>query len=184
MRAFDPSVTRSSLALVLVLLLAGSGFAHAQTATEYQVKAAYVYNFAKFVEWPAQDFPSSDAPIHICVLNNPPFERELNQIVKGKTINGRGIAIVSVKNAEESRACHILFTNASQDSQTRAILETLSHRSVLTVGETAGFVEKGGIINFIVVDDRVQFQVNHRVANEVGLRISSRLLSVAKLVAE
>src|SRR6266496_947223 len=153
MRGFDKRATRSRLTIVLVLLFLESGLAGAQSASEYQVKAAYVYNFAKFVEWPAREFATPDAPIRICVLNDGSFERELNQIVKGKTVNGRGILIVPVKNAEESQACHILFMNASQGRHTLAILEALSHKSVLTVGQTADFVEKGGIINFIVVDD-------------------------------
>jgi hypothetical protein len=169
---------------VLLLLWSGPHLSWAQTVSEYQVKAAYVYNFSKFVEWPAQAFASPTAPIRLCVLNGPAFESELNPIVKGKMVGGRAIAVIPVQNAEQARQCQILFIDSSQDKQSRQIIDALRDSSVLTVGESAGFVERGGIINFVLQDDRVQFQVNHKAATQVGLHISSRLLSVAKRVIE
>jgi hypothetical protein len=152
--------------------------------SDYQVKAAYLYNFAKFVQWPEHDFPSPASPIQLCVLNDPPFRAELNRIAKGKTIAGRPVAVVAVQDAELSRNCHILFINSSNGTHARRILEALRQSSVLTVGESAGFAAEGGIINFVLHENHVQFEVNHRAANEVGLQISFRLLSVAKLVIE
>lgn len=152
--------------------------------SDYQVKAAYLYNFAKFVQWPAHDFSSPNSPIQLCVLNDRTFQVELKSIVKDKTVAGRPVAVLGVQDAEQSRFCHMLFINSSQSSNSRHILDMLRRRSVLTVGESAGFAEQGGIINFVLQQDHVQFEVNHRAANEVGLQISSRLLSVAKLVIE
>jgi YfiR/HmsC-like len=172
------------LGSVLLLLLSGPHLSCAQTVSEYQVKAAYVYNFSKFVEWPAQAFPSSAAPITLCVLNDPAFESELNPIVKGKIVAGRTLTVVPVQNGEQARRCQILFIDSSQDRQSRQIIDALRNSSVLTVGESPGFVEKGGIINFVLQDDRVQLQVNHKAATRAGLHISSRLLSVAKRVLE
>jgi hypothetical protein len=157
---------------------------NAQTASEYQVKAAYLYNFAKFVEWPARNFTSSTAPIQFCVLNDASFASQLNQIVKGKAIVGHPVSVVPVQTPEQSRSCHILFINSAQNMQARHVIEVLRDASVLTVGEAKGFAEGGGIINFVVQDDRVQFQVNHRAARQAGLGISSRLLAVAKTVLE
>jgi len=173
-----------SLCIALLVCFPGHYLSCAQTVSEYQVKAAYLYNFAKFVEWPARDFPSPTAPVRFCVLNDQAFELKLNQIVKGKAIAGRPANVISVQNGEQSRSCHILFINSSQDRDAQHILEVLRDTSVLTVGETKGFIEEGGIINFVLQDDSVQFQVNHKVAKQVGLSISSRLLAVAKFVLE
>lgn len=174
----------STLGVVILLSFSWQSLSHAQTMSEYQVKAAYLYNFAKFVEWPGGAFSSPTAPLQFCVLNDRAFGSELNQLVKGKTIAGRPVNVVSVQNAEESRRCHILFINSSHAGQVRHVLEVLRETSVLTVGEMQGFVEAGGIINFVLQDDRVQFQVNHKAAIHAGLQISSRLLSVAKSVIE
>ena len=174
-----------SFCLGMVLLPCGGlRLSHAQSTSEYQVKAAYLYNFAKFVEWPAREFPTPEAPIRLCILNDRSFEAELSPIVKGKTVAGRPVSVISVQDGEQSRSCHILFINSSQSARARRILEVLRPASVLTVGESPKFVEEGGIINFILQDDHVQFQVNHKAANGAGLHISSRLLSVAKLVIE
>jgi hypothetical protein len=168
----------------MLLLFAGLRPMYAQSASEYQVKAAYLLNFAKFVEWPPGEFATSESPIQLCVLNDRPFHSELNRTVKGKTIAGRPVAAVAVQDAEQSRGCHMLFINSFQAAHARRILDVLRKTSVLTLGESSGFFEEGGIINFVLQDDHVQFEVNHRAANAVGLHISSRLLTVAKLVIE
>jgi hypothetical protein len=174
----------SALAFATVIWFSGGPLSVAQTASEYQVKAAYLYNFAKFVEWPGRDFANPTAPITLCVLNDQAFGSELNRIVKDKTIAGHPVSVVPVQTTEQSRSCHILFINSAQDTQARHIIEVLRNTSVLTVGETKGFVENGGIINFVLQDERVQFQVNHKAAKQAGLSISSRLLAVAKFVIE
>jgi hypothetical protein len=176
--------TRSLYLGAMLFLFAGLHPLHAQSASEYQVKAAYLLNFAKFVEWPSGEFASPESPIQLCVLNDRPFHSELNRIAKGKTIAGRPVAAVAVPDAEQSRGCQMLFINSFQAAHARRILDVLRNTSVLTVGESTGFVEEGGIINFVLQDDHVQFEVNHRAANGVGLHISSRLLTVARLVIE
>jgi hypothetical protein len=168
----------------MLLWFTAQPLSSAQAASEYQVKAAYVYNFAKFVEWPARDFPSPTAPIALCVLDDPSFASELNRIVKGKAVANHPVSVVPVQTPEQSRNCHVLFINSSHDGQSRHIIEVLRDTNVLTVGETKGFVENGGIINFVLQDDHVQFQVNHKAANDAGLSISSRLLALARVVIE
>ena len=174
----------SAWSLTLLFLFTLRAPAYAQVASEYQVKAAFVYNFAKFVEWPAREFATPTAPIRICVWKDHSFEAELNHIANGKSIAGRPVGIIAVQDADQGRNCHILFVNSSQEKQVHHIVEVLRDTSVLTVGETRDFVDEGGIIGFTMQDDRVQFQVNHRAANQAGLRISSRLLSLAKRVIE
>ena len=173
-----------TLGVVTVLALLGQSLSFAQAVSEYQVKAAYLYNFAKFVEWPSRDFPSPSAPLRFCVLNDQAFESTLNQIVKGKVVGSHPASVVSVQNGEQSRSCHVLFINSSQARETQHILEVLRDTNVLTVGETKGFVEEGGMISFVLHDDSVQFQVNHKAAKQAGLGLSSRLLAVAKAVLE
>jgi hypothetical protein len=168
---------------LLLLFLNGQAL-HAQAVSEYQVKAAYVYNFAKFVEWPAQDFASSTAPIHLCVFDDQAFQSELNRLVTGKTVSGHPIVVIAVPGGDQPSRCHVLFVNSSQDRKARSFLKALRDKSVLTIGEGQGFVEDGGIIGFVMRDDRVQFEVNHKAANHAGLHISSRLLSIASAVIE
>jgi len=170
------------LSIALVLFLTEPVRVLAQAVSEYQVKAAYVYNFAKFVDWPAESFTSPTAPIRLCVLNDRAFQSQLEQIVRGKNITDRPVIAISVQNVEESRDCQVLYINSSQ--QPRHIFDLLQGTSVLTVGETKGFLEEGGIINFVFQGDQVHFQVNHRAATQAGLHMSSRLLSVAKAVIE
>ncbi len=171
-------------AIALLLLFCGQTRVAGQAISDSQVKAAYLYNFAKFVEWPAADFASPEAPIRFCVLDDSAFESELNHIINGKLISGRPLVVVAMREAEKPRGCQILFINSSHDKHLPQILGSVQNTSVLTVGETKGFVEEGGIINFINQNDRIQFQVNDKAARQAGIHISSRLLVVAKLVIQ
>lgn len=184
MRGKSQAIDRFLLTIVLLLAQASSLSASAQTVSEYQVKAAYVYHFAKFVQWPERNFATAASPILLCVLKDTSFETELKTIANGKNIAGHPVSVIAVQTAEESRSCHELFINSSHSRQNRTILEALRGSSVLTVGETDGFVEAGGIINFVLRDDHIQFDVNHKAADAAGLHISARLLSVAKTVIE
>jgi hypothetical protein len=153
----------------------------AQAADEYHVKALFLYNFAKFVDWPQQ---MQAGPICIGVFGEDPFGGELDQTVAGKTVNGRGFVIKRLKRQEDAKACHIVFVSGSEKKRTRAILEGLENCSVLTVGEVPGFAPNGGIINFEIVDSKVRFEVNIDAAERTGLKLSSKLLSLAKIVKD
>ncbi len=183
MRATSSGVL-PGLGTVLLLLLPGPLLSCAQTVSEYQVKAAYVYNFSKFVEWPAQAFAGPAAPIRLCVLNDQAFESELNTLSRqdGRRSRRDGGAGAKRKTVP-ARAKSCLSTRHKISSPAKSSM-LLRGTSVLTVGESERFVEKGGIINFVLQDDRVQLQVNHKAATQAGLHISSRLLGVAKLVIE
>jgi len=166
---------------VVVLLLIGT---HAQSpaAGEYQVKAAFLFNFAKFVEWPPRSFSDTSAPLRICVLGRDPFGDELRNITKEKIVNGRKLEVTQVFDLQVARTCHILFIASSETSRLKQIFESLRGSDALTVGDTKGFVEQGGMINFVLENSRVQFEVNRKAAEQGGLKISSKLLSVARLV--
>jgi hypothetical protein len=173
-----------SLGLALFLLLLGQQKSFSQAVTEDQVKAAYMYNFAKFADWPAEAFTNADDPIRLCILNDQPFYSQLIQIAKDKTIAGRAVRAVPVQNGQQARGCHMLFIDSAQAGDVVHLFETLQGSSVLTVGETESFVDQGGIIGFVMQGGQVHFQVNHKAANQSGIRLSSRLLSVAKRVIE
>lgn len=156
----------------------------AQAITETQVKAAYLYNFAKFVDWPDGTFTTVQDPIRLCVLRDEPFQLQLDQIVKGKNIAGHPVLVIGIQNGEQARSCHELFIGSAQDQDAGQILESLKSAGVLTIGEGRGFVEEGGTISFIMQGNRVHFQVNQKAANQARLRVSSQLLSVAQAVIE
>lgn len=158
---------------------------HAQrapSASEYQVKAAFLYNFAKFVEWPAESFTDSAAPLQICVLAKDDFGQELEVVTRGKSVDGHPIQINYVAALNWVKNCHILFVASSERRRPREIFSSLQNSSVLTVGDEPGFAASGGVINFVVENARVRFEVNLEAADQAHLRISSKLLVLAKLV--
>jgi hypothetical protein len=156
--------------------------AQAQSATEYQVKAAFLFNFAKFVEWPADAFPGADAPLQICVLGQDPFGHEFEEMIADKTVNAHRIEIIHPSGVPQAKACQVIFVASSERQQAREILRGLRGASVLSVGDTSGFAKMGGIINFVLDDGRVRFEVNVKAAERAHLKISARLLTVAKLI--
>jgi hypothetical protein len=145
---------------------------------EYVIKAAFIYNFLKFVDWPPA---SGGGPITIGVIGSNPFGAALTQL-NGKSVKGRTIAVRQLNTVAEAEGCQVLFIPASDADRQRQILEALKSSSVLTVGESKGFAQRGGIINFVVQDDRVRFEVNPSAAERARLSISSEMLKLAHIV--
>jgi hypothetical protein len=154
----------------------------AQSAGEYQVKAAFLFNFAKFVEWPPDTFPRSDGSLQICVLGQDPFGLEFEQSIVEKIVQGHKIKVTHPDDVPQARECQILFIASSEKQRMRDILEGLKGASVLTVADMPGFIQSGGIINFVLDQERVRFEINLKAAELAHLRLSARLLTVAKLV--
>ncbi len=152
----------------------------AQTAqpSEYQVKAALIFNFAKFVEWPTAAFASANSPLTVGVLGENPFGSELERY-GDKTINDRPLIIRECKNLEEARQCHILFISVSEKKRLPEILQAIQGANVLTVSETDGFADEGGMVNFVAEGKKIRFQINDASARSAGLKISSKLLTLA-----
>jgi hypothetical protein len=172
----------SMLSLLVPGVLLGTRPADAQQMSETQVKAAYLFSFAKFVKWPPEILPAPSDPIRLCILNDLSFQTQLDLIARNKSIDGHPVLVILVQNVEQSRRCQELFISSAAKQNPLPIIESLRGTTVVTVGETDGFVEEGGIINFILQDDRVHFQVNQRAASQAGIRMSSQLLSLATLV--
>ena len=155
--------------------------AAAETSREYLIKAAFLYNFAKFTEWPAGSFPDSAAPLDVCVFGEDPFGGALESIA-GKTIRGRRVAVHRVASIEAAAACHLLFISDSEATRLAGILDSQRGRPVLTIAEMPGFSRSGGIINLTTnPDHRIRFEINVGIARRVGLRLSSKLLNLAEI---
>jgi len=163
----------------LCLLFTFKGSAQPAQPSEYQVKAAFLFNFAKFVEWPPATFPDDKSPLCIGVLGANPFGVDLERFVRDKTINGHPLIVRECHTVEDGKKCQILFVSASEAKQLPDILKGLQGANVLTVGETDGFIESGGIVNFVSEANKIRFQINDAVAKSAGLKISSKLLSLA-----
>jgi len=166
----------------LLLVFVSACGASAQAIGEYQVKAAFLYNFAKFVEWPPQTFKAAKAPVRICILGENPFGSALGDAVGGKTVLGRPLVVSDVSSAVQGSDCQILFIGSSERKHLRAILAELRTTRVLTVGEMDGFASQGGIVNFRLIDGHVRLEINIEAAGQAGLRINSSVLSLATIV--
>lgn len=178
------SVRWASL-LGIMLFLFGCVSVPAQTSmSEYKVKALFLLNFVKYVDWPVTARPEAANPIIIGILGQDHFSDSLTQAVEGKNFNGREIIIKHLSADDDPRGCSILFISASENSRLNEILSKTSALPILTVGENASFLEKGGIINFTLKDEKIRLEINLNVAQKVKLQISSKLLSVADAVKE
>jgi hypothetical protein len=169
------------LSLVLLLGAALQLSAQAPAFDEYQVKAAFLYNFAKFVEWPAGTFASSTDPIGICIVGQNPFGSTLENMVQSKKVEDRTFAVRRLPDTQQASQCQILFIGAAEWKRTRSLLEAVKIPGVLTVGESDDFTDLGGIISFRLDGPRVRIKVDLQTAEHARLRISSKLLSLAEI---
>ena len=180
--------TRSIAVLVALLIfghLAIAPMGRAQDAhSEYQVKAAYLFNFLKFVEWPEGAFPDPLAPIVIGIVGDDPFGDALPQVVVGKTVQGRDLVIRKYRVGEDLRASLILFISASEKKRLPQLLAGLHGSNVLTVADFEGFLEEGGMIQLFSENNRVRFAINVDAAVRAKLKLNSKLLSLARVVGE
>ena len=175
---------RPGLAAVL-MLAAWSGLetpALAQPVEESQLQAAYLYNFAKFVDWPAGTFRSPGDPMVICVFGDDRTGDVLEQSMSGKRANGRPVESRHPRSASECKPCHIVFVGSSDKNQIAEILHVLHGSSVLTVGHSDQFIPLGGMINLSRKDVTIELEIDPEAADAAGLKISSRLLVIARLV--
>lgn len=161
----------------LLVLLAASGTARAEVASEYDVKAAFLYNFTKFVEWPASAFTERN-DFQLCVLGEDPFGKSL-KVVEDEKVAGRRITLLRTPKLAEAEGCQILFISRSERARMPQILQDLGDAPVLTVADTDGFLDDGGIINFKLEGSKVRFEINQEAAERAGIKISSKLLRLA-----
>ena len=171
-----------SIALILVRFLCGpNAAAESMRNKEYLIKAAFLYNFAKFVDWPSESFKNDADTIKLYILGNDPFGEALDTI-RDKTVQGRRLVVKQVQRVEEIEGAHLLFISPSEKGRVKQVLQSLRNTPVLTISEMERFGQMGGIINFITVEDRVQFEINPQQAEQQKLKISSQLLKLARIV--
>ena len=176
---------RPGKGLVLaVLLLSSPAKAQEREATEYELKAAMLYNIATFIEWPDNAFSDKESPFVIGVFGQDPFGSILESTLRGKTLNGRRISIKRSSDAGEIRSCHIIYVPGAENAREGEILETLKGIPALTIGESNGFATSGGCFNFFIESRRLRFEINPEAAKRSNLRISSKLLRLARVVED
>ncbi len=166
--------------LLLALLLAVPAFLGAQAASEYDVKAAFLYNFTKFVDWPPSAFPDPNS-LRICVLGEDPFGKSLRSIA-GEQVGGHKLIVTQTDAISRPAGCQVLFISRSERERLPQVLAAIKDAPVLTVGDTNGFADHGVIINFVLEGSKVRFEVNTDSADRAGLKISSKLLQLAKRI--
>ncbi len=171
-------------AILLVGSLPPSSFCLAQGTvdSEYRSKANFLAAFPNFIEWPAEAFPSERAPLVLCVFGNFSFGTALAELTRGASIRGRKVEVRWQHKEQELRSCQILFVSRSEEKRYGQILKTIQGASVLTVGETPNFLANGGVIEFVVEETKLQFEVNLGAAQDARLRISSNMLALARHV--
>lgn len=180
------AILRSSLraslwgALGLTIVLRGAGGAEAPT--EYQVKAVFVYNFSRFVEWPPQTFTAPNEPFVIGILGSDPFGARLDEAVRGEQIDQHPLVVRRFRNLGEIGDCRILYIDRSESAKVQQILAALDHRNTLTVTDLEGATERGVMIQFTTENNRIRLRINVESARAAGLTISSKLLRTADIV--
>ncbi len=169
----------AAVATAWALLGAQNPRTQASTPTEYEVKAAYLYNFGRFVQWPANATAAGGDSFTICLLGEDPFGPALHATIAGETIGGRSVVAKRISGPQQGVNCRILFISSSEDHQLSDILAALDKASVLTVSDMPQFVRRGGMVQFILDGNRVRFEVNLTPAERAGLTLSSQLLKLA-----
>lgn len=166
---------------IAAIVVAAAASAWGAPASEYEVKAAFLYNFARFVEWPPDAIGPAPAPFVIGVLGADPFGDTLDRTMAGKAVGGHPVQVRRLDDPEAARQVHILFVSSSERDRLRTIVKSAG-RSTLIVGETSDFARSGGMIGFRVDDRRVRFEINPARAEEAHLKVSSQLLKLATIV--
>ena len=171
----------TALALMWALLAAQGLWAQSPKPTDYDVKAVYLYNFGRFVDWPASVIAKSDS-FNVCVLGQDPFGPALDATLAGETIGGKSVAAKRISNPPEAVRCQIVFISSVEDSRFNKIIEALDREAVLTVSDMPQFSQRGGMIQFVLEGKKVRFEVNLTAVHHAGLTLSSELLKVATTV--
>jgi hypothetical protein len=168
---------------LLLCLVSAVYLAHAAGVSEYQIKAAFLFNFLQFVDWPHSAFRDERDSLVMCILGPDPFGPELDSIIAGERIKGRPIIAQRYDHIDALGRCHLVFVNKSSRNELRNSLARLKGQPVLTVGETEAFTGLGGMIEFVTQNNRIRLRVNVDAANEAQLRLSSKLLRRSEIVA-
>jgi len=175
------AILKSLRIWIAVALMAAPALAAAAPG-EYQVKAVFLFNFSRFVEWPASAFADPNAPFVVGVFGHDPFGADLDEVVKGETVNGHPLVVRRVQSAADAAGCQILFIHQSEDGRLDEVLSSLDHRSTLTVSDLPGAAQRGVMIRLVTEKGRIRLRIDVESARAAELKISSNLLRSAEIV--
>jgi hypothetical protein len=178
------SLVTPCVVLALLVVLGFVAAALAADTDEYQVKGAYLYNFAKFIEWPSQDMVGLEGEIRLCVLGSSHTAAVLSQVLEGRSAGKRRVSVRQVEDLTGASWCRIIFVTRTAELDAETVVNSLGLASILTVGESEGFASAGGMVNFTQDASKVRFEINEAAARRAGLKISSKLLRLATIVEE
>lgn len=173
---------RCVLIAIAAVLFPLRAVAIGQAVTQPALRAAFLYNFAKFTEWPGE--AAATSPLTLCVVDDVAVESALAELVGGSVINGRPVAISHGASGARLRACHLLYIGEASDDRMTSVLEELQGAPVLTVSTGDGFVRLGGMVGLFVEEGRMRFAINPDAAQRAGVKLSSRLLTLAKILKD
>ena len=185
--AFRPTIWLILLFVVLMsdaAIPAPLAWCQSGGTTGYEVKTAFLFNFAKFIDWPPRRFASPQSPFTICVLGQNPFGNILDDTLQGKIIGDRPLAVRQLRDKIEARQCQMVFISSSESAHLAEIIGSLNGANVLLVSEMNGFAALGGTIEFTIDDNHVGFTINTDAVGRSGLKFSSKLLALAKIVRD
>ena len=185
-RVNSPRIRRASFFLVACWFLLNpiNAVSVNEESLEYPLKLAFLYNFTKFVEWPSNSFRDPGSSLAICVIGNDPFSPDQEADLRTRTVGSHPVEIKTLRSNDALGVCHMVFIPVTEKSQAARIVSGLKGSSTLTVGEIEGFAVQGGIINLTIEENKLHFEVNPLAAERAGLKISSKLLSLAKIVTD
>ena len=176
-------VTAAVAAAIAATLAVSPAMAQTEAGVEDDVKAAYVFNFTKFVQWPSSAFTGTTDPINVCVAGDAGVVRALERIVAGELVEGRPLRAIA-QLPDDPSACHVLFVGRGATERAARLMASSSKAPILTVGDSTRFLQQGGMIAFVTENRRVRFDISVRPAERAGLKVSSKLLRVARQVRE
>lgn len=179
-RAASALRAKRVFALIFWMGLVGTALPLGPAPREYEIKALFLLNFTRFVAWPPDAFPDAQAPLILGVLGEDPFGTTLGRRLEGKTVASRPLVVRRFDELDAAKRCHVLFISSSEASRATQILARLRGQPILTVGELPELLELGGVIRFFIKDNKVRFSINERAAEQARLRISSKLLNLAR----
>jgi len=171
-----------ALTALLCLLASAEHRAAYQPVDAGQMKAVFVVNFLRFVEWPPANVAPAPAPLVVAVLGDRAFIENLRDYATGQSVSGHAIEVKAIERPEDARGAHVLFIGASESANVPAIVKMAENCGLLTVGDTDGFARAGVILNLYTVDQRVRIEANPAAANRTGLRLSAHLLRIARII--
>ena len=171
---------------VVVIFMLGipSTFAHENEYNEYEVKAAFLYHFISFVDWPEAAFPDETTPFALGILGEDPFGEALDAVFKDKKAHNHPIVVKRTNKAEDLKSCHMVFICASEENRCKDILDTLGSNNILTIAEWKSFTKQGGIIRFLIKKNKIVIKINNHNARKSNLKISSQLLNLTHAADE